>query len=91
MIDTFIFIFAHLSAGVVLEEDGDDLVVALLQRDGERGEAVLGGEALVGAGGEELMMMIVYLVRTILDIFYKYVILLLTCRTTPSWSSCAAM
>ena len=57
MIYIFIFILfavSHLSAGVILEEDGDHLVVALLQRDGQRGEAVLGGEALVGAGCEEL-------------------------------------
>ena len=44
----------HLSTSVVLQQHGDHLVMSLLQRHGQGGEPVLGGEALVGAGGEEL-------------------------------------
>ena len=44
---------ADLAPGVVLQQDGHHLVVALLQGHRQRGEAVLGGEGLGGAAGQE--------------------------------------
>lgn len=37
--------------GVVLQQQGDDLVVALLERHGQRGEAILKGTGQKGDGG----------------------------------------
>ena len=46
--------FNYLSTSVVLKKHGDHLVMPLLQRHGQGRKPVLRGEALVGAGREEL-------------------------------------